>query len=254
MSEPEPVWSYRGYNLRPGDFTTAMIHLFRAEVTRANAWRQRLDATTNWAVLATAAAISFSFTNGLEYHGVIIINALLVTMFLYIEARRYRYYELWSYRVRLLETDFFAAMVVPPFKPAPDWDENLASTLLNPVFPISMWEAFGRRLRRNYIWIYLILLFTWILKLALFPVGAESGAEFVRRAHVGAMSGWIVISIVFTATALVIAISLLTRDLRNASGEVFPRFGRSPEIDSPAEVIPVKKSPEQQHSWFRHSL
>ena len=26
------------------------------------------------------------------------------------------------------------------------------------IFPISIWEAFGRRLRRNYIWLFLILL------------------------------------------------------------------------------------------------
>jgi hypothetical protein len=40
----EPVWSYRGYHLGPGEFTTAMVHFFRAEVNRANVWRQpRLD-------------------------------------------------------------------------------------------------------------------------------------------------------------------------------------------------------------------
>lgn len=45
------MWSYRGYELRPGEFTTAMVHFFRAEVQRANVWRQRLDTTTNWAVV-----------------------------------------------------------------------------------------------------------------------------------------------------------------------------------------------------------
>ena len=33
MPEPEPVWTYRGYQLRPGDFTTAMVHFFRAEIS-----------------------------------------------------------------------------------------------------------------------------------------------------------------------------------------------------------------------------
>src|SRR6185295_879139 len=130
----------------------------RAEITRANLWRQRLDTTTNWAVVATGAAISIAFSSDLSItHAIIILNTLLVTLFLFIEARRYRYYELWSYRVRLMETDFFAAMLVPPFKPDPDWAESLAANLLSPHFPISMWEAFGRRLRRNYFWIFLIL-------------------------------------------------------------------------------------------------
>ena len=106
-------------------------------------------------MITTGAAISFAFSEALGDHSVIILNTLLVTLFLYIEARRYRYYELWSYRVRLMETDFFAAMLVPPFRPASDWAESLAENLLHPSFPISMWEAFGRRFRRNYMWIYM---------------------------------------------------------------------------------------------------
>jgi uncharacterized membrane protein len=38
----------------------------------------------------------------------------------------------WSFRIRLLETDYFAAMLVPPFHPSPDWAETLASSLLRP--------------------------------------------------------------------------------------------------------------------------
>lgn len=72
----EPVWTYRGYQLQPGDFTTAMVHLFRAEITRANVWRQRLDTTTNWAVITTGAAISFAFSEALGSHSVIILNTL----------------------------------------------------------------------------------------------------------------------------------------------------------------------------------
>ena len=134
--------------LRAGEFNTAMVHFFRAEVQRANVWRQRLDATTNWAVVTTGAAISIAFAQA-GNQVVILLNMLLVTMFLIIEARRYRYYELWSSRVRLMETDFFAAMLVPPFQPSPDWAESLAENLLHPHFPISNCEAIGRRLRRN---------------------------------------------------------------------------------------------------------
>jgi uncharacterized membrane protein len=88
--EDEPVWTYRGYELRSSDFTAAMTHLFLAEISRANTWRQRLDSTTYWAVLTTGASISFVFTEALADHSVIFINALLVTLFLFIEARRYR--------------------------------------------------------------------------------------------------------------------------------------------------------------------
>src|SRR5262245_15076470 len=106
----EAVWTFRGYQMRPAEFNTAMVHFYRGEVQRSNAWRQRLDTTTNWAVVATGAAISFALSNPMNHYGVIILNTLLVTLFLWIEARRYRYYELWAYRVRLMETDFFGSM------------------------------------------------------------------------------------------------------------------------------------------------
>jgi uncharacterized membrane protein len=35
----EPVWTYRGYHLKTSEFVTAMVHLFRAEIQRANVWR-----------------------------------------------------------------------------------------------------------------------------------------------------------------------------------------------------------------------
>ncbi|GBL19563.1 hypothetical protein EMGBS3_12690 [Anaerolineaceae bacterium] len=78
-----------------------------------------------------------------HHYGLILLDTLLVTLFVWIEARRYRYYELWSHRVRLMETDFFAAMLVPPFAPSPDWAESLAESLLQPDFPISMWRRSG---------------------------------------------------------------------------------------------------------------
>ena len=38
---PDPVWTYRGYKLGTSEFVTAMVHFFRAEVQRANVWRQQ---------------------------------------------------------------------------------------------------------------------------------------------------------------------------------------------------------------------
>ncbi|MEN6300958.1 MAG: DUF2270 domain-containing protein [Anaerolineaceae bacterium] len=223
-SGAEPVWTFRGYQLRPSEFTTAMVHFFRAEISRANIWRQRLDATTNWAVITTGAAITIAFSQS-SHHGVIIINSLLVTLFLYIEARRYRYYELWSYRVRLMETDFFASMLVPPFHPAPDWAESLAENLLHPDFPISMWEAFGRRFRRNYFWIYLVLALAWLTKTALLPQTVTSWVEFFNNAAVGNIPGWLTLSIGIVFNSILFLIGLLTFNLHQATGEVLPRFG-----------------------------
>jgi len=242
----EPVWTFRGYELKASEFNAAMVHFFRAEVARANAWRQRLDTTTNWAVVTTGAVVSFAFSQTESSHIVILLNLILVTLFLLIEARRYRYYELWSYRVRLMETDFFAAMLVPPFQPSPEWAESLAENLLHPQFPISEWEAVGRRLRRNFLWIYVILGFSWIAKIGLFPVEAGNARVFFERAALGPVSGeWIVVLMALFYIALV-AFSLATVGLQRSAGEVLPRFGLGESI-----LGRIGKAGSGIGAWFR---
>ncbi|MCC6498898.1 MAG: DUF2270 domain-containing protein [Anaerolineales bacterium] len=231
----ETVWTYRGYHLKTSEFVTAMVHLFRAEIQRANVWRQRLDTTTNWAVVATGATLSISFSQPNVHHGVIILNTLLVTWFLFMEARRYRYYELWSYRVRLMETDFYAAMLVPPFQPSPEWAESLAENLLAPSFPISMWEAFGRRLRRNYLWIYLILFASWMGKGYLFPQPAVGLQEFIARGAVGPIPGPIILSIGIGFHLFLLLVAIATVTMTRATGEILPRFGMENERERPPD-------------------
>lgn len=228
----ESVWSYRGYHLRSSEFTTAMVHFHRAEIQRSNTWRMRLDNTTNWAVITTGAVISFAFASPQNHSGVFILNSLLVTIFLWIEARRYRYYELWSLRTRLMETDFFAAMLVPPFTPQPEWAEKLSDSLLSPEFPISMWEALGRRFRRNYFWIFMVINAAWALKIYLHPVPALTWADFVSRAALGNISGWTMITIGLVFNGLLTLAGVLTAGLTQTSGEVVPKFGDVPVLNA----------------------
>ena len=248
----EPVWTYRGYRLQASQFTTAMVHLFRAEVQRANVWRVRLDTTTNWAVVATGAALSFAFAQSESNHAVIPLNIVLVTLFLMIEARRYRYYELWSYRVRLMETDFFASMLVPPFHPAPDWAEALSEHLLHPHFSISFLEAIGRRLRNNYLWIYAVLALAWMAKLWLLPTSVTSWGTIFQRASIGALKGdWVLLtSLVFYIILLVISVA--TIGLQQATGEVLPRYGGLIETIR-ATGDGGDHEPGKVRSWFRLS-
>ena len=235
----EPVWTFRGYQMRPAEFNTAMVHFYRGEVQRANTWRNRLDNTTNWAVIAAGAAISFALSDPAHHYGVIILDTLLVTLFLWIEARRYRYYELWSYRVRLMETDFFASMLVPPFAPHSEWAESLAESLLDPEFPISMWEAFGRRFRRNYMWIFLILGIAWAMKGYLHPTIATSWAEFLEHSRMGPIPGEIMLLIGLIYNGLLFLIGFGTAGLTQATGEVLPKFGEYPILSRLWEAMEV---------------
>ncbi|HTG86771.1 MAG TPA: DUF2270 domain-containing protein, partial [Pyrinomonadaceae bacterium] len=208
----------------PGEFNTAMIHFYRGEVQRSNTWRNRLDTTTNWAVITAGATLSFVFSSPHNPHFVIPINSILVVIFLLMEARRYRYYEIWSSRVRILETGFFAHLLMPENRPAEEsWAEHLAADLTTPHFTITEWEAVGRRLRRNYLWIFALLAASWNLKVYLSPLPARDFDAFIERAAVGFVPGWLVfvIGVIFNTAILIFAIG--TVRLREATGEVLPK-------------------------------
>src|SRR3712207_1373446 len=123
-----------GRKISPAEFNTAMVHFYRGEVQRSNTWRNRLDTTTNWAVLTAGATLSFAFSAPGNPHFVIIINSVLVAFFLLMEARRYRYYEIWSSRVRVLETGYFARLLLPESEQDEEWAEHLARDLITPHF------------------------------------------------------------------------------------------------------------------------
>jgi uncharacterized membrane protein len=207
---------------RSGDFAASLIHLYRAEVSRTNTWRIRLDTTTNWAVVTTGAAVTFTFSNPLNTHVVIIMDTLLTLLFLLIEARRYRYYELWSHRVRLLENNMFARMLVPglPTHP-PDWLDELAESLRHPRFTISLSEAVGRRYRRNYAPLFWLLAMGWILKIVIHPFPAYDWQTFLERASMGPVPGSVMIGIGIAFHVVLNLFGLLTVQMRQSQGEVF---------------------------------
>ncbi len=207
--ENNHTWAFRGYHLDPAHFTTAMVHFYRGELSRSNTWRTRLDATTNWAVVTVGAALTFVFGAPQNPHFMLLLVFMLLLTFLFIEARRYRYYVLWAYRVHLMETDFFAAMLVPPFRPSSDWAEHLAESLLQPTFPIAWWEAIGRRFRRNYVWLIALLLLSWGIKLSLHPTLAPDWIAVVERAAVGYIPGRYVMAAVGVVYGALAALALV---------------------------------------------
>src|SRR4051812_5741761 len=182
--------------LTPSEFNTALVHLYRGEVARANTWRTRLDGTTNWAVLTTGATLSFAFSSPTNTHVMILLNSLLIWFFLLIEARRYRYYDLWRNRVRLMETEFFSGLLVPQRErnEADNWRELLAADLLQPHFNMTLWEAMSRRLRRNYSWIFVVLVVSWVIKVAIHPTTTSDPVVMLHRAAIGPISGELVLA------------------------------------------------------------
>jgi hypothetical protein len=141
-------------------------------------------------------------------------------------------------------------MLVPPFHPSPDWAEALAENLLLPHFPISNWEALGRRLRRNYLWIYIVVGSAWMAKLTLFPTMASSLDDVLRRATIGPIQGeWILIgsAVLFS---IVLILAMATVGLQRSSGEVLPRFEGLP-ADFLSSVAEAGKRGVHPKAWFR---
>ena len=148
----------------PGETTTAMVHYYRAEMARMTSWRDRLDRTTNWAITVVAALLSVSLSTPTAHHGVLLFALLLVSLLLYVEGRRYRFYDVYRMRVRQFERHYFAQSFAAqaPEKDTAPWLDVLALDLRHPKFRIAFSTALIRRLRRNYIWLYMILLLGWL--------------------------------------------------------------------------------------------
>lgn len=174
----------------------AIAHLYRGEVYRSTIWRTRLDTTTNWAVVTLGIALSISFSSPAASPLPLILVGILIFFFLMLEARRYRYFNVWRARCRWLEIHFYAPMLHDGDLHMEDgWQRKLADDYWAPRYHVSMWVALGRRIRRNYFWILLIQTSAYIGKLAVHPVPLTDAGQFVERAAIGPVPGLAVLGI-----------------------------------------------------------
>jgi uncharacterized membrane protein len=197
---------------------TALAHLYRGEVYRSTIWRTRLDQTPNWAVVTTGVALSITYAGPDASPLPLILLGLLVTVFLLFEARRYRYFNVWRARCRLLESDVFVPMlrgqgVTMDGK----WNTLLADDYARPHFHISYMRSVGRRLRKNYAYILAVQAIAYFGKLAIHPTPITNVGEFFDRAAVGPLPGWVVVlaGVVFHGIWVVIAIVTLQIEQRS---------------------------------------
>jgi uncharacterized membrane protein len=140
-----------------------MAHFYRGEMNRLTIWRTRMDVTSNWAIISTVGLLPFSFRNP-HADAIFIVILAALWFLLTVESRRYRFYDVWRWRVRILEAHFITPVVAGRQSALRGpWREDLATDLLYPTFKIKMREAMGRRLLRNYIYLFGLVL---ILSLA----------------------------------------------------------------------------------------
>ena len=202
MSDPTPQHA-------DGHYVTAMSHFYRGEVGRIMAWRARLDNTTNWAITATSTIFTVAFSIERVPHIIFVFNIAIVTIMLWIEARRYRFYDAFRARVRMLEAHFLVPVVMQRASALEgDWRKLLAEDLIVPGFKITTFDALGRRLKRNYVFIYIVILVAWITKIFLHAQPAiDSWTAFYRALSVGtSIPGWLVA--IFLACTLVAVVGV----------------------------------------------
>jgi len=174
---------------------TALSHLYRAEVYRSTVWRQRLDQTTNWAVISTGIGLSVAFANERASPFPIVLVGMLCVVFLMLEARRYRFFYVWRFRARVLEIAFMVPILRGEgAKIRLDRGTALSDDYEKPAYRISMIRCIGRRLRRNYAYIFAILGAAYFAKIAIHPVDVTSWEQFFRRAHIGPIPGYLAIA------------------------------------------------------------
>jgi len=173
----------------------AIAHLYRGEIYRSTIWRTRLDTTTNWAVVTLGIALSITFATPNASPLPLLLVGILIFFFMMLEARRYRYFNVWRARARWLENNFYAPILRKQGVTAGDeWCQTLARDYLQPDYHISMHRAVGRRIRRNYVWILLIQALAYVGKLGVHPTPVSSWATFVDRSSIGPVPGLLILS------------------------------------------------------------
>lgn len=171
----------------------ALAHLYRGEVYRSTIWRTRLDTTTNWSVVTLGVALSISFASPGASAVPLLLVGVLIWLFAVLEARRYRYFNVWRARARWLETHFYAPMLEDgDLHAETNWQKILAGDYMRPDYHVSFVTALGRRIRRNYLWILTIQTLAYMGKLVVHPTAVSSFDELLRRADIGPVPGELV--------------------------------------------------------------
>ena len=217
----------------PGPFRDqVLIHFYRAVVTHADVWRQRMDATTNWAAATSAIMITFSFGNSASPHFVLVLALAFDLVFLLMESRRYQMYDLWRQRFRMLNR-YLIAPALRGEAETPETAElarqmdaeglkGVAADLAHTLPPLSLASAMAYRVRRNYGYLILVVVGAWGIKLDIHPTAAQNWGEFVGRAAVGLMPGWVVFASVGILIVVMTVLALAAPSERMKDWQALP--------------------------------
>ncbi|MEE8468192.1 MAG: DUF2270 domain-containing protein [Planctomycetota bacterium] len=232
--EGQDVLDLESTPLTRPEYIAAIVHLYRGELYRANAWRIRLDHTTNWAVLTTAGLLSFSFGQGKHSHWILLIGMALVTVFLVFEARRFRLADVWRARVRKIEENFYGPILRRDLQsPTANWGKLVADDLFRPKYKITMLMAVRVRFLRNYWPVYLVLVFAWVMHVLGIPDQASTWDSVREHLQTGLLPWWAPLAYLGTLVVLVVLLFVMTPGMPKSEMEHW----QSPPDDPGEEPI-----------------
>lgn len=214
----EPDWTSQPY-------VNAITHFYRGELGRMMVWRQRFDATTNWAVVATGSLTAFAASNPGMTSEVMLINVFVLAFFAFIEARRYRFYDAYRARVRMLEVHFIAPTLLGHDRRLLQgrWREELTRDLIAPSFKCSLAFALGRRFRHLYFALHGFVLLSWS---ALLAAHTSTFPQWVEAFQVGRLRGPLVLGLVLLYLLAVSLAIVRSGALRPSSSEMENRYAQ----------------------------
>lgn len=218
------------------EYITAMAHLYRGELQRSLSWRLRLDTTTNWAIVCTAGVITFAVNNP-EFAALTLIAGMYANLlFLVLEAQRFRFFDLFHSRLRMVEENFYGPMLRRDLEsPQADWGKCVAEDLILPHFHISMRQAIRARLARVYGSLFLVEIVGWIL-VVIFQQ-RPAGDSWFELLELGRMPGWVPLILVlglFIFLLICVSTAPPVPSLRDAygSGKKIDPDREVPELDA----------------------
>ncbi len=149
--------------LTRSEYITALAHFYRAEMYRSMVWRTRLDTTTNWAIISTLAILTTSLNNPEYATEALLLGMFVNVIYLVIEARRFRFFDVWRARVRMMEENFYGGILRRDQTSTDrDWGSQVADDLLCPRFHLTRIQAFRARLMRNFRFIFGLFFLAWV--------------------------------------------------------------------------------------------
>lgn len=211
-----PLSDFEDQPLTRSEYVAAMVHFYRGELQRTLEWRKRMDTTTHWALISTVGILTFSFSYPAYGQETLITGMYANLMFLVHESRRFRFFDMWRSRLRMIEENFYGPILRRDLhSPIEQWGQRVAADLLHPKFKITRLQAMRARLRRNYSYLFAFLFLAWIGRAIVLP--KPSGEPLLPSLFaMGVVPWWIPVGLVALLYTFLVLLMVLTPAVKPA--------------------------------------